>query len=88
MKALELANQLENEIESHDGSSLTAMCQGIADDAAAELRRLAELNAELLGALEDAAEALSHIEEKMCMRVNPPTLENARKAIAKAKEQQ
>lgn len=38
--ALRLADELEDSLESHDGSSLTARCQGIADDAAAELRRL------------------------------------------------
>lgn len=37
--ALRLADELEDSLESHDGSSLTARCQGIADDAAAELRR-------------------------------------------------
>ena len=36
--ALRLADELEDSLESHDGSSLTARCQGIADDAAAELR--------------------------------------------------
>lgn len=39
-EALRLADELEDSLESHDGSSLTARCQGIADDAAAELRRL------------------------------------------------
>ena len=39
-EALRLADELEYSLESHDGSSLTAICQGIADDAAAELRRL------------------------------------------------
>ena len=38
--ALRIADELEDSLESHDGSSLTARCQGIADDAAAELRRL------------------------------------------------
>ena len=38
-EALRLADELEDSLESHDGSSLTARCQGIADDAAAELLR-------------------------------------------------
>ena len=38
--ALRLADELEDSLESHDGSSLTARCQGIADAAAAELLRL------------------------------------------------
>ncbi len=38
--ALHLADELEDSLESHDGSSLTARCQGIADAAAAELLRL------------------------------------------------
>ena len=39
-EALRLADELEDSLESYDGSSLTARCQGIADDAAAKLRRL------------------------------------------------
>ncbi len=31
---LRLADELEDSLESHDGSSLTARCQGIADAAA------------------------------------------------------
>lgn len=34
-EALRLADELEDSLESHDGSSLTARCQGIANDAAA-----------------------------------------------------
>ncbi|HCE28451.1 MAG TPA: hypothetical protein DET46_06520 [Comamonadaceae bacterium] len=64
-EALRLADELEDSLESHDGSSLTARCQGIADDAAAELRRqYAEL--ETLGAklktYEDLGDAGSDVQ--------------------------
>lgn len=38
---------------------------------------------ELLAALKDCVEALDHCERSLHMRVNPPTLINARAAIAK-----
>ena len=43
-----------------------------------------ELTKELLDALKDAEEALSHVENNLHVRVNPPTLGRMRKAIAKA----
>jgi hypothetical protein len=39
---------------------------------------------ELLEALKDATEALAHLQDRMAVRVNPPMLEKARAAIAKA----
>ena len=50
-EALRLANELEDSLYSADGTSLSRYCQGIADEAAAELRRLHESNTELLAAL-------------------------------------
>ena len=44
-----------------------------------------EITKELLDALKDAEEALSHVENNLHVRVNPPTLGRVRKAIAKAK---
>ena len=43
-----------------------------------------ELTKELLDALKDAEEALSHVENNLHVRVNPPTLGRMREAIAKA----
>ena len=43
-----------------------------------------EITKELLDALKDAEEALSHVENNLHVRVNPPTLGRMRKAIAKA----
>ena len=43
-----------------------------------------EITKELLEALKDAEEALSHVENNLHVRVNPPTLGRMRKAIAKA----
>ena len=43
-----------------------------------------EITKELLEALKDAEEALSHVEKNLHVRVNPPTLGRMRKAIAKA----
>ena len=46
--------------------------------------RLIAAAPDLLEALKDAAEALEHLQNKLAIRVNPPTLEKARAAIAKA----
>ena len=43
-----------------------------------------EITKELLDALRDAEEALSHVENNLHVRVNPPTLGKMREAIAKA----
>ena len=43
-----------------------------------------EITKELLEALKDAEEALSHVENNLHVRVNPPTLGRMREAIAKA----
>ena len=43
-----------------------------------------EITKELLDALKDAEEALSHVENNLHVRVNPPTLGKMRKAIIKA----
>ena len=43
-----------------------------------------EITKELLDALRDAEEALSHVENNLHVRVNPPTLGRMREAIAKA----
>ena len=43
-----------------------------------------EITKELLDALKDAEEALSHVENNLHVRVNPPTLGRMREAIAKA----
>ena len=50
-EALRLADELEDSLYSADGTSLSLYCQGIADEAAAELRRLHEVNQELLVAV-------------------------------------
>ena len=39
---------------------------------------------DLLAALQDCVVALNHFQNELCVRVNPPTLENSVKAIAKA----
>lgn len=72
MKALELAELAET----------TMRPGGLADEVAAELRRLAEVNAELLRALEAAVKYHGN-QEGFC----PEWLVQAWKAIAKAKEQ-
>lgn len=46
--------------------------------------RLIAAAPELLQALIDCAEALAHLQDRMAVRVNPPTLEKARAAITKA----
>ena len=43
-----------------------------------------EITKELLDALKDAEEALSHVENNLHVCVNPPTLGRMREAIAKA----
>ena len=43
-----------------------------------------EITKELLDALRDAEEALSHVENNLHVRVNPPTLGRMREAITKA----
>lgn len=43
-----------------------------------------EITKDLLDALKDAEEALSHVENNLHVRVNPPTPGRMRKAIAKA----
>ena len=43
-----------------------------------------EITKELLDALRDAEEALSHVENNLHVCVNPPTLGRTREAIAKA----
>lgn len=55
---LRLADELEDSLESHDGSSLTLRCQSIADEAATELRRLHKENQLLQSASEFANEVV------------------------------
>ena len=60
-EALRLADELEDSLYSADGTSLSPYGQGIADEAAAELRRLHEVEKqrdELLAALRVAALAI------------------------------
>ena len=47
-KALRLADALEDSLEDYSGSSLPRRCQDIADEAAAELRRLHAANVDCL----------------------------------------
>ena len=51
-EALRLADALEDDLHADDGTTLGLYSQGIADNAAAELRRLHEVNQELLEALQ------------------------------------
>lgn len=53
-------------------------------EASQELRRLHELNQELLNALKDTTESLAYLQDRLAIKVNPPTLDKARIAIAKA----
>ena len=50
-EAMRLADALEDDLEDYAGLSLPRLCQGIADDAAAELRRLHHNNQVLKNAL-------------------------------------
>ncbi|MEN9885513.1 MAG: hypothetical protein RL758_91 [Pseudomonadota bacterium] len=84
-EALRLADALEDSLEDYSGSSLPRRCQNIADEAAAELRRLHDLNAELLEALKKYDEAFNELgdgmESRHRMRL---AVIKARAAIAKA----
>lgn len=51
-EALRLADALEDDLEDYAGLSLPRLCQGIADDAAAELRRLSVVEAQREALLE------------------------------------
>ena len=75
-EALRLANELEDSLYSSDGTSLSLYCQGIADEAADELRRLHESNQELLEALKEVYD--------WCYPTDSPWAVKARAAIAKA----
>ena len=81
MKALELAKRLENP-EEYDDDAI--------DGAAAELRRLAEVNAELLGALDKAHDAMMDASgcSMPAARELSEAIHKVRTAITKAKEQQ
>ena len=59
-EALRLADELEDSLYSADGTSLSPYGQGIADKAAAEVRRLHESNQELLAALKLARSIIGH----------------------------
>jgi hypothetical protein len=72
-EALRLADEL-------DGIPLADMTEALADDAAAELRRLHALNGELLEALKLAVRQNEHD-----MLMTGEELRNARAAIARAK---
>ena len=45
---------------------------------------MTELETKLLAVLKDAEEALSHVENTLHVRINPPTLDRMREAIAEA----
>ena len=53
---------------------------------AKEISAMNESHADLLAALQDCVVALEHYETVLNVRVNPPTLINARAAIQKASE--
>lgn len=57
----------------------------IADADAELIVRAVNCHDELLAALEECVEVLSFLETRTSVRTNPPTLEKARAAIAKAK---
>ena len=74
-EALRLADEL-------DGIPLADMTEALADDAAAELRRLHAVNAELLEALQACEARLTHLAQNSVNVV--AELKQARVAIAKA----
>ena len=79
-EALRLADELEDSLYSADGTSLSPYGQGIADKAAAEVRRLHESNQELLAALRD----LMADNSDLSMTQHLALYRKARAAIAKA----
>jgi len=62
-EALRLADALEDDLEQYDGYALPPSSQGIADAAAAELRRLHAVNGELRKAL-SAIEFVATLDDK------------------------
>jgi hypothetical protein len=71
-----------------DAAALQATCKLIAATPAlaAENTSLRATRDELLEALRECVVALAHAQDSLAIRINPPTLENARAAIKNATE--
>jgi len=77
-EALRFADALEATDQMHSNADLTS------GEVAAELRRLHELNQELVKALQEATRCLAWHEEKHGVGMDRLAVEKARAAIAKA----
>jgi len=89
MKALELAKQIESTgLQEVSFVRRLGEYDCYAPQAASELRRLAEVNTELLGALEGALKTIKSLQDAMTGPFFQEQIDGINSTIAKAKEQQ